>query len=86
MAIIEISSRAFRDNQRAMLDLADNGNQIKINRGRNRSYLITQLNKGDVEETISPELARCIEEGLESIRRGEGTEYNAEEFRKRYGL
>ena len=84
---MEVSSRWFRDNQRAVFDLADKGEQVVINRGKKRSYILTPIEEGDIEKELSPALMEAIERGLESIRKGEGHEYTSmADLRKRLGL
>lgn len=41
-----ISSREFRQNQRLYFDKADKGEQIIVQRGKDKSYALTPIAKG----------------------------------------
>ena len=59
MAIVEVTSRQFRDKQKNFFDLADAGKQIVIKRGRKQSYVLTPVNEDDLYFT--PEMEAKIE-------------------------
>ncbi|RLD97668.1 MAG: prevent-host-death protein [Bacteroidetes bacterium] len=42
-----VSSREFRDNQKKYFDLVDQNNQIIIQRGKDKAYVIVPLNDAD---------------------------------------
>lgn len=84
MAILEITSREFRDRQRAIFDLADEGERIVIRRGKKRSYVLTPLNDDALE--LSSSMKETIEQGLENIRQGKTKRYTLEELRTEMGL
>jgi hypothetical protein len=42
MAIVEITSREFREKQRTYFELADKGEKVIIKRGRKQSYILTR--------------------------------------------
>ncbi|GAB6119680.1 type II toxin-antitoxin system prevent-host-death family antitoxin [Dysgonomonas termitidis] len=46
--MLVISSREFRDKQAEYMDRVDNGEQIIIQRGKNRAYAITPVKDKDV--------------------------------------
>ncbi len=46
----------------------------------------TEISEQEWIEEPSPELRKIIDEGLDSIRRGEGRKYTLEEMRVRMGL
>jgi prevent-host-death family protein len=58
--MLVISSREFRDKQAEYMDRADNGEQIIVQRGKNKAYTITPvkdkdvyLNKANLDEFIT---------------------------------
>jgi antitoxin (DNA-binding transcriptional repressor) of toxin-antitoxin stability system len=54
-----ISSREFRDNQASYLDRVDNGEEILLQRGKNKSYKIIPVSEVDTlinkEYILSPD-------------------------------
>jgi len=42
-----ISSREFRDNQKKYFDLADQNEQVIVQRGKDKAYVIVPLNDAD---------------------------------------
>jgi len=57
MAVLQISTREFRDRQAAMLDMADRGENVVIRRG-NKAYVITPISDDDLYFT--PEILWCL--------------------------
>jgi hypothetical protein len=47
MAVIQITSREFRDNQVAWFGLADKGERVIIRRRKKPSYILTAINDDD---------------------------------------
>ena len=43
MTILEVTSRQFRDKQKAFFDLADTGRQIVIRRGNKQAYALAPV-------------------------------------------
>ena len=64
--MIVISSREFRDNQAAYFDKADNGDEILVQRGKDKAYRIIPITKNDTivdnDFILAPdeELAKAI--------------------------
>lgn len=56
MAVIQITSREFREKQASMFALADNGEQVVIRRRGKVSYMLTPVYEEDF--VLSPELKR----------------------------
>jgi hypothetical protein len=80
MAILEVTSRQFRDKQKNFFDLADAGKQIIIRRRRKQAYTLTPINDEDLYFT--PEMIEKIDRAIEQIKNGEYTEIkNKEELR-----
>ncbi len=64
--MLVISSREFRDKQAEYFDRADNGEQIIVQRGKNKAYSLTPITENDIlinkEYILQPDddLARAI--------------------------
>ena len=74
--MIVISRREFRDKQAEYFDRADNGEQIIVQRGKNKAYTLIPVTEDDIliskEYILKPDedLARAItgEQLLERVR------------------
>ena len=63
-----ISSREFRDNQKKYFDLVDNGEQVIVQRGKDRSYKLVPVTDSDVcmtEEEFYEKIDRSIRQSKE---------------------
>ena len=80
--ILEITSRQFRDEQRKYFDLADNGTQIVLKRGRKRAYVLTPLDEEDMYFT--PAMLEKIERSLEQAKNGNVTRVTTKEELKSF--
>ena len=67
MAVLQISTREFRDKQASVLDLADKGEHIIIRRG-NRAYALTPIS--DDELYFTPEILAKIDKSLQQVKEG----------------
>jgi hypothetical protein len=68
MAIVETTSRQFRNRQKEFFDLADKGEKVVIKRGRKQSYVLTPVCEDDLYFT--PEMMKRIEDSQQEIRDG----------------
>lgn len=68
MAVIQITSREFREKQASMFALAVNGEQVVIRRRGKVSYMLTPVYEEDF--ALSPELEERLEEGRRQYREG----------------
>ena len=64
-----ISSREFRDNQASYLDRIDNGEEILLQRGKDKSYKIVPVTKEDT--VISKEFILSPDKDLQRAITGE---------------
>jgi len=83
--MLVISTREFRDRQKTYLDEVDKGSEILIRRAKNRTYKIIPVTKDDTLMSREAYFA-MLDEGLQSIKEGKGTEYTLEEIDKLLGL
>ena len=70
--MLVISSREFRQNQRLYLDKADEGEQIIVQRGKDKSYALTPIKEQDMY--FNAEMIKRIKESLQQALNGEYTE------------
>ncbi len=66
-----VSSREFREKQKSYLDQVDQGVEVLIQRGKNKSYRITALREDDTVMSQS-EFQEKIDRAYESIQAGKG--------------
>jgi hypothetical protein len=71
MAVLEITSRQFRDKQKYIFDLADRGEMIVIKRGKAQAYVLTPVNGDDF--LLTPEFKERIERSRQQAREGKVT-------------
>ncbi len=71
MAVIQITSREFREKQASMFALADNGEQVVIKRRGKISYMLTPVHEEDF--VLSPELEKKLEESRKQYKEGNVT-------------
>lgn len=77
MAIIETTSRQFRERQKDFFDMADKGQQVVIRRGRKQAYVLTPISGDDLYFT--PEMIQRIKDAQQEINEGKCTVINSKE-------
>ena len=77
MAVLEVTSRQFRDRQKSYFDIADTGKQIIIRRGRKQAYALAPINDDDLYFT--PEMEAKIERALQQYKEGKYTVISTDE-------
>lgn len=80
--MLVISTREFRDKQKSYLDKIDEGFEILIQRGKNKTYKIIPVTEDDTVMSKA-ELNSVIEQGLSDIKEGRTKRYTMEELRKK---
>lgn len=83
--MLVISSREFRDNQKKYMDLADNNQQVIIQRGKGKAYALTPVSEKD-RYFMDPEVMAEIREGIEQYRAGKTTKVNKTDLDQLLGL
>jgi PHD/YefM family antitoxin component YafN of YafNO toxin-antitoxin module len=63
-----ISSREFRQNQRKYFDKADEGEQIIVQRGKDKAYALTPVREDDVY--FNAEMVEKIKQSIKQARQG----------------
>lgn len=69
--MLVISSGEFRSNQKYYLDKIDNNETIIVQRGKDKSYLITPM-KEDIQLSVNQEFLNTVAEARAEYKRGEG--------------
>lgn len=83
--MIVISSREFRQNQRLYFEKADKRERIIVQRGKDKSYVLTSVDKNDLY--FNDQMVKRINESLKQADNGEYTELNsAEDIKNLLGL
>ena len=67
--MIIISSREFRQNQKLYFERADRGEQIIVQRGKDKAYALTPINEDDIY--FSAEMVKKIKRSAEQAKNGE---------------
>ena len=77
MAIIQTTSRQFRDKQKDYFDLADKGEKVIIRRGKKQAYLLTPIDDDDIYFT--PAMLEKINKSIKQVKEGKVTKIETEE-------
>lgn len=80
-----ISSREFRQNQRLYFEKVDNGEQIIVQRGKDKSYALTPVSKDDLY--FNAEMVKKIKKSIAQVKKGKVTTISsAKEIKELLGL
>jgi len=62
--MLVISSREFRQNQRLYFDKVDKGEQVIVQRGKDKSYTLTAIGEADIyfNETMVKRIKKSLKE------------------------
>jgi PHD/YefM family antitoxin component YafN of YafNO toxin-antitoxin module len=83
--MLVISTREFRQKQKMYLDLVDNDEQVIVQRGKNKAYILTAIT--DTDRYFSePEVKMRIADSLKQASRGELTTLPKEDIDKFLGV
>lgn len=66
--MLVISSREFRQNQRLYFEKADKGEQIIVQRGKDKSYFLTPVDEDN--QYFNAEMIKRIKESLKEAEKG----------------
>lgn len=73
-----ISSKEFRDKQKTYLDKVDEGVEVLVQRGKNKSYKITPVS-GDDTLVSKEEFFAKLDRAMEEAKQGKVTRVNTRE-------
>ena len=77
MAVIEVTSREFRSNQKRFFDLADQGVKIVLRRGKSQTYVLTPFSSDDI--FFTPEMMKRIDESIKQASEGKTIKISGKE-------
>lgn len=63
-----ISSREFRQNQRVYFERADKGEQIIVQRGKDKAYALTPVKEDDIY--FNAEMVKRIKQSIKQVEEG----------------
>lgn len=67
--MLVISSREFRQNQKVYFEKADKGEQIIVQRGKDKAYALTPVSEDDLY--FNAEMVKKIKQSITEIEKGE---------------
>ena len=82
MAIVETTSRQFRENQKDFFDLADKGEKVIIRRGRKQTYVLTPISDDDLY--FSPKMIQRIKDAQQEIKEGKSISFSSVDEMDKY--
>lgn len=75
--MLVISSREFRQNQREYFEKVDRGEQVIVQRGKDKSYVLTPVQTEDLY--FNAEMISKIKESIEEVKDGNTLKVNSSE-------
>jgi hypothetical protein len=84
MAIVETTSRQFRERQKDFFDMADKGEKVVIRRGRKQTYVLTPVSEDDLY--FSPEMIQRIKDAQQEIKEGKSISFDSVDEMDKYFL
>ena len=75
--MLVISSREFRQNQRLYFEKADKGEQIIVQRGKDKSYALTPIGEDDIY--FNEKMVKKIKKSAQEARDGKYIEITSSE-------
>jgi antitoxin (DNA-binding transcriptional repressor) of toxin-antitoxin stability system len=78
-----ISSREFREKQKSYLEKVDNGIEILIRRGKNKSYKIVPVTEDDTLMSKEDFFAK-IDKAAQSVKEGKGIRQRDDESTEQF--
>ena len=73
--MVIVSSREFRDHQKKYFDLVDQNEQIIVQRGKDKAYVIVPLNEAD-RLSVNDQLLNTVQEAEEEYSKRTTTSIN----------
>ncbi len=84
MAVLQVTSREFRDKQKAIFDLADKGEKVVIKRGKKQAYVLTPVSDDDL--FFTPEMLEKIDKAVQQVKEGKVRKLTPELQKELLGL
>ncbi len=83
--MLVISSREFRDHQKKYFDLVDNNEQVVVQRGKDKAYILTPASDVDLY-LANPEIKARLDESIAQANQGEVVRVKKEDLANLLGL
>lgn len=83
--MLVISSKEFRDNQKKYFDLVDQNQQVIVQRGKDKSYVLVPINDED-RFFLDPKVIEDVLEGIEDYKAGRVIKVKEEDLDQLLGL
>lgn len=83
--MLVISSKEFRDNQKKYFDLVDQNQQVIVQRGKDKSYVLVPISDED-RFFLDPKVIVELNEGIEDYKSGRVIKVAREELDQLLGL
>lgn len=83
--MLVISSREFREKQKMYFDLIDRHEQVIVQRGKNKAYILTPITETD-RYFANPEVEARLTQALAQAEQGEVTTLKKEDINSFLGL
>jgi antitoxin YefM len=83
--MLVISTREFREKQKMYLDLVDQKEQVILQRGKNKAYILTPISKED-RFLANPDVKARIMHSLEQAKKGNLITLPKEDINELLGL
>lgn len=83
--MLVISSKEFRDNQTKYFDLVDQNQQVIVQRGKDKSYVLVPVSEED-RFFLDPKVIKEVKEGIEDYKSGKVTKIKKNELDQLLGL
>lgn len=83
--MLVVSSREFRENQKKYMDLADNNEQVIVQRGKEKAYVLVPISEKD-KLFLDPEVLEEIKVGISQYNAGNTLKVDKSDFDKLLGL
>ncbi len=83
--MLVISSKEFRDNQKKYFDLVDQNQQVIVQRGKDKSYVLVPISDED-RFFLDPKVIAEVKEGIEEYKSGKVIKVAREELDQLLGL
>lgn len=79
--MLVISSKEFRDNQKKYFDLVDQNQQVIVQRGKEKAYVLVPITEKD-RFFMDPEVIADVQEGIGQYKSGKVTKVEKADFKK----
>lgn len=84
LEMLIISSREFREKQKMYFDLVDNNEQVIVQRGKNKAYILTPITDTD-RYFADPDVKKRVNHSIRQAKKGKVTSVKKEDIDKFLG-